>query len=153
MAIGASRSGSTESILQTLTSKTIINYVLKTSMERPPLSIIYKGEYNMLPRDRAPTHPGVLLKKLYLDPRKVRIVALGEATSTSRKHLSQIINGHVPISPEMAVRLGEVLGTSAEMWMTAQAVYDLWHARRKVAESAPVRSGLFAVHPDHNAST
>jgi antitoxin HigA-1 len=29
----------------------------------------------------------------------------------------------------MAVRLGELLGTSAELWLGMQTAYDLWVAR------------------------
>ncbi len=101
----------------------------------------------MLPRNRAPSHPGLLLKELYLDPRGVTVTALADATGMSRKHLSQIVNGHIGFTPDTAVRVADVLGTSAEMWMNGQAVFDLWHARRRLAEGRPVRSGAFAVPP------
>jgi addiction module HigA family antidote len=83
---------------------------------------------------------------MYLDPREVSVTALAEATGLSRKHLSQIVNGHVGITPETAVRIAEVLGTSAEMWMDGQTTYDLWHARRRLADGPPVRTGAFAAH-------
>lgn len=105
----------------------------------------------MIPKNRQPTHPGQILKDLYLDPRAVSITAFAEATGLSRKHLSQIINGHVGITPDTAVRLGEVLGTSAHMWMNGQTTYDLWHAQRRLTEGRPVHSGAFAVHPDNGA--
>ena len=100
----------------------------------------------MLPRNRAPTHPGVLLRDLYLEPRKVSVTALAEATGLSRKLLSRIINGRVGFTAETAVRVAEVLGTSDEMWVNGQASYDLWHARRRLSEGVPIRAGAFAVH-------
>jgi len=44
----------------------------------------------------------------------------------------------------MAVRLGAVLGGSAESWLTMQANYDLWQARRKLGRqvSRIARSAL-----------
>jgi addiction module HigA family antidote len=35
------------------------------------------------------------------------------------------VNGKRGISPEMAVRLSQVFGGSAESWLTQQAQYDL----------------------------
>jgi addiction module HigA family antidote len=46
-------------------------------------------------------------------------------------HLSS--NGKRGISPQFAIVLETVLGTSAEMWARMQAEYDLWEARLKAA--------------------
>lgn len=99
----------------------------------------------MLPRNRAPTHPGVLLKELYLDPREVTITSMSDAAGISRKHLSQIIHGRAGISPEVAVRIADVLGTTEQLWLNAQSQYDLWHARRRIDEGRPIRVGAFAL--------
>lgn len=42
---------------------------------------------------------------------------------TSTKHLSRLINGYAPTSPEMAVKLAVVTGYSVEFWLTHQARY------------------------------
>lgn len=47
-----------------------------------------------------------------------------------RVTLSNIVNGHTGISPEMAVRLSIALNTSSEMWMNMQSAYDLWQAKQ-----------------------
>lgn len=98
----------------------------------------------MFTRRRAPTHPGIILKEHYLDPRGVSVTAFSEATGISRKHLSQIINGHVGITPETAVRIAAVLSTSSQMWMNGQITYDLWHAEKDLPSGRPVRAGAFA---------
>lgn len=36
------------------------------------------------------------------------------------------------LSPEMAIRLEAVIGSTAETWMAMQAERDLWEARRRV---------------------
>ena len=59
-------------------------------------------------------------------------VSLAEAArriGVTRATLSRIRNGHAAISADLAVRLGELLGTSAELWMGMQSAYDLWSAR------------------------
>lgn len=43
--------------------------------------------------------------------------------------LSELVNGKRGISPEMAVRLSQVFGASAESWLTQQAHYELAHVR------------------------
>ena len=43
----------------------------------------------------------------------------------TRKALSELLNGHSGISPEMAIRLSKAFGGSAESWMTQQMQYDL----------------------------
>lgn len=39
---------------------------------------------------------------------------------------SRLINGHMGISPEMAVRLSMALNTPPKIWMDLQRDYDLW---------------------------
>lgn len=106
----------------------------------------------MITRKRAPTHPGTILKELYLDPREVSVTAFSDATGISRKHLSQIIHGHVGITPETAVRIAAVLDTSAQMWMNGQTAFDLWYAQRDLPEGKPVRVGAFALEPGGGAA-
>ena len=36
----------------------------------------------------------------------------------------------MPVSPEMAVRLGKFCGNGPELWPRMQQAYDLWHAER-----------------------
>ena len=43
----------------------------------------------------------------------------------SRKQLSDVLNGHSGISPEMAVRLDKDFGGGASAWYQLQAAYDL----------------------------
>jgi addiction module HigA family antidote len=48
----------------------------------------------------------------------------------SRKALSELINGHSGISPEMAIRLEQAFGSTAETWLKMQLEYDLWQAKQ-----------------------
>ncbi len=41
------------------------------------------------------------------------------------------LNGHIAISPEMAIRLAIVFNTSEELWINMQSGYDLWKANQK----------------------
>ena len=79
-----------------------------------------------------PPHPGKTLKLLYLIELKMSIAALALRTGISRKHLSNIVNGKVPISVEVALKLAKCFNTSAEVWLREQLAYDLWHAKQTI---------------------
>ena len=49
----------------------------------------------------------------------------------TRKALSELLNGHSGVSPEMALRLAKAFGTTAESWLTQQMEYDLWQAQQR----------------------
>ncbi len=79
-------------------------------------------------KNRAPAHPGVILRDLYLSPLHVSITRLAETLGVSRKAISGIVNGHKSVTPEMALRLSRAFpNTSAEFWLNLQKNYDLWH--------------------------
>jgi addiction module HigA family antidote len=50
---------------------------------------------------------------------------LREPRGVTRTTLSELVNGKRGISPEMAIRLSQVFGGSAESWITQQAQYEL----------------------------
>lgn len=75
-----------------------------------------------------PPHPGLVLRE-YLG--EVSVTLAADHLGVTRATLSRILNGSAGISAEMALRLSEALGTSAELWVGMQAKYDLWQASRK----------------------
>ncbi len=89
-----------------------------------------------------PPHPGEIIKELCLNPLDLTVTSAAKALGVSRKTLSQILNGHAGISPEMAVRLSIAFNTSAESWINQQGQYDLWQAEQH-REQLQVQS-LFA---------
>lgn len=78
-----------------------------------------------------PAHPGEVLRELYLDPMGVTISDAAEALGVSRKHISAIVNGRVPVTPDMAMRLALALNTTPDLWINLQAQYDLWEVTKK----------------------
>ena len=81
-----------------------------------------------------PPHPGEVLKELCLEPLNLTVTETAEALGVSRKTLSAILNGRAGISPEMAIRLGKALDTSAESWLNQQMQYDLWQEKQAVGD-------------------
>jgi addiction module HigA family antidote len=37
-----------------------------------------------------------------------------------------------PVTPEMAVRLGKLIGNGPRLWLNLQSAYDLWYAERRI---------------------
>ena len=73
-----------------------------------------------------PAHPGEVLKELWLEPMGMTITEAAESLGVTRKTVSKIINGRGAITPEMALRIEIVFGSTAETWMNMQTAYDLW---------------------------
>jgi len=78
-----------------------------------------------------PAHPGDILRELYLAPLGVTITQAAKAMGVTRKHVSAIVNGRSPVTPDMALRLAAVFATDPELWVNMQAQYDLWAVSRK----------------------
>ena len=72
-----------------------------------------------------PPHPGGLVLRQCIEPLGLTITEAAGALGVTRTTLSELVNGKRGISAEMAVRLSQVFGGSAESWLTQQAQYDL----------------------------
>lgn len=66
-----------------------------------------------------------------MGPLGVTITQTADALGVSRKHISAIVNGRVPVSPDMAARPAGVFGTEPDIWINLQAQYDLWQVRQQ----------------------
>jgi addiction module HigA family antidote len=79
-----------------------------------------------------PPHPGEIIREMCIEPTGMSITATAQILGVTRKTLSALLNGKAGISPEMALRLQQVFGRSAESWLQLQMQYDLWQARQKI---------------------
>ncbi len=84
-----------------------------------------------------PPHPGEVLRE-YLGAITVTEAAL--KLGVNRVTLSRVLNCVSGVSADMAYRLGDAFGTSAEIWAGMQMQYDLYQAgkikRPKIARMA-----------------
>ncbi len=76
-------------------------------------------------RMKNPPHPGKLVLHDCIEPLGLTITDAATALKVTRTTLSELVNGKRGISPEMAIRLEQVFGGSAESWMLQQVQYDL----------------------------
>jgi antitoxin HigA-1 len=75
-----------------------------------------------------PPHPGLLIDEYLGD---VTVSEAARCLGVTRATLSRIRHGHAGISADMAVRLGQLFGTSAELWLGMQTTYDLWQEKHR----------------------
>ena len=96
-----------------------------------------------------PVHPGAILREDILKEMKLSITKAAENLQVSRKQLSEVVNEGAAISAEMAVRLEDAFGVSAEFWLDMQKAYDIW----KVKHSGRIHGiRRIALDPISNAS-
>lgn len=76
-------------------------------------------------RMKSPPHPGRVVLHDCIEPLGLTITAAAAALKVTRTTLSELVNAKRGISPEMAVRLEQVFGGSAESWLVQQVQYDL----------------------------
>lgn len=78
-------------------------------------------------RTVCPSHPGVILKDIYLHDLNLTVKDFAERIGVTRKTVSAIVNGKASVTPEMAFRFSAALGTRPQKWLDLQRNYDIWH--------------------------
>jgi antitoxin HigA-1 len=80
-----------------------------------------------------PIHPGETLKELFMDPLGLTQHKLAEALGISVSTINRILNGKSRITADTAMRLGRYFRTTPQLWLNAQARYDLEVAEDRAA--------------------
>ena len=113
-------------------------YIAFRDQEFPPADAI-RVDYRIsdfwrwtMTRMHNPPHPGVVLADTVLRvDGGMTVTEFAERLGVSRVALSRVVNGRAAVSAELAIRLGQALGTSAEVWMGMQIARELWEASKK----------------------
>jgi addiction module HigA family antidote len=71
-----------------------------------------------------------MLLEEFLKPLGISQSAFAIRLGVSFPRLNEIIRGKRTVTPDTALRLARVLGTSADFWLGLQQDWDLWHALR-----------------------
>ena len=96
-----------------------------------------------------PMHPGEMLREEFLVPLGLSAGKLAKACDVPRTRIERIVSENIGVSADTAVRLGKVLGTSAEFWLNLQARYDLRIAKQ---ELGPRIDALHVLNPATEAA-
>lgn len=90
-----------------------------------------------------PPHPGRLVKSS-IEALSLSTAEAAGALGVSRAQLHRVISGQSVISPEMALRLEYVIGSSADAWLRLQAAYDAAEVRQRAPD---ITKGLHRIEP------
>ncbi len=77
--------------------------------------------------------PGDFLKTMVLEERGLTQKWLAKKIGCAERKISEICNNRRGISADFALQLEEVFGISAEFWVTMQAKWELYMARKEAA--------------------
>lgn len=99
----------------------------------------------IIPTNRRPTHPGVVLREDFLKPLGLTQEALAKELDVSFQRINGIINGKRALTAETAVLLAGRFKTTAAFWMNFQARYDLYAARERLLHQSPTARRLAAL--------
>ena len=72
-----------------------------------------------------PVHPGEVLLEDFLKPLGISQYRLAKDMKVYPRKINEIVHGKRAITADTALRLSHYFGTSAELWMNLQALYDL----------------------------
>jgi addiction module HigA family antidote len=81
-----------------------------------------------------PAHPGEIVREDCLKPLGLTVTAAAAGLGVTRKTLSDLLNGHSGVSPDMAIRLEKAGWGTADHWLRMQMQRDLWEARQRERE-------------------
>ena len=108
-----------------------------------------------IPTNRAPTPPGEMLLKEFLEPSGLSQAEAARQMQIPLNRLNEIIKGKRGISADTAWKLSALFDTTPESWMMLQVNYDLYRARtlpmpRRVVAGAAVEPARRARHIKKN---
>lgn len=96
----------------------------------------------MTPKNRRPIIPGEVIRQDFLEPLSISQATLANALGVSPSAVARLLSEQSAVSPDMAVRLGHVFGTSTGYWLNLQAAVTLFDAEHsqvaKAVKALPV---------------
>jgi antitoxin HigA-1 len=97
-----------------------------------------------LPAKRPPTHPGVILQLDFLEPLSMTQVELAERIGVPFQRVNQIVRQRRAVTPDTALRLAHLFGTTAVFWLNLQQAWDLYAtisspAGREISRIKPLK--------------
>lgn len=80
-----------------------------------------------------PGHPGRHIRE-ELRFLNISVANAAEGLGVTRHQLRTVISGKSRITPDMAVRLAQGIGSTAETWLKMQAAYEVAQARDRAEQ-------------------
>ena len=84
-----------------------------------------------VPSHRAPTHPGEMLLREFLEPLGLTQGDVAVRIGVPYQRINELVNGRRGVTPSTALRLARLFGTTPDLWLNLQLRWDLFHAERE----------------------
>ena len=82
------------------------------------------------PVQRPPIHPGEILREDVLPALGLSVSETAKRLGVSRQQLHRILACTHPVTVEMALRLGRLIGNGPGLWLRMQQHHDLWRVEQ-----------------------
>lgn len=80
---------------------------------------------------RNPPHPGQFVHDEIVEANGLTVTAAASLLEVGRSALSNLLNGHADLSPEMALRIEKAFGIRMDTLMAMQTAYDVAQMRQQ----------------------
>ena len=77
-------------------------------------------------RKREPTHPGAILREDALPPLGLTQGALADRLGVLRRTVREVLHERRAVTPDLAIRLGRMLGHSPESYLRMRFDFGVW---------------------------
>jgi addiction module HigA family antidote len=88
-------------------------------------------------------HPGEVLLEDFMKPHGITARRLAADIDVPPSRISELVNGHRPITADTALRLGIFFDMEARFWLNLQAEYDIRVAARELTAEIEPRIRVF----------
>jgi addiction module HigA family antidote len=111
--------------------------------ETLPTARSKRREYRVRrPLQRAPVHPGALMREILEEHVKMTIAEAARRMKISRPALYAVLNGTAAVTAEMALRFARLTGGAPELYLNMQSGHDLELAQQRLRdELADIKPG------------
>ena len=80
-----------------------------------------------------PVHPGEVIADL-LEDLEMNSIDFAQKLDVSPDTVKAIIQGRLPVTTDMAIRLGKALGNGPQLWLNLQQKVDIWDTMQEKVE-------------------
>jgi antitoxin HigA-1 len=151
--------------------KRAASLTVKSVVEHRKLSRVLNEETSSDPifkdiyaKDEAPLHPGEVLRDDIMPAIGISKTALAKRLGVSAKRLNNLLSEKIPVTVDLAMRLGTLLGHGARYWLALQMQHDLWLTEQpntsgvtplktKRPSRSAIQSNLRPLPPSHKAKS
>ncbi len=104
------------------------------------------------PLQRPAIHPGEVLREDVLPALGLSVSETARRLGVSRQQLHRILACTHPITTEMALRIGKLIGNGPGLWLRMQQNHDLWRLEQALKSELKKIETIKTTIPEHAVS-